>query len=62
MGYPVNVDECGRYFSSRTTEPDTGLLTPRSPSRSSSVSRNEFRFAIILAELLPSRPYLPIQL
>ena len=47
MGYPVNVDECGRYFSSRTTEPDTGSLTPRSPSRTSSVSRNELRFAII---------------
>jgi hypothetical protein len=36
-----------RYFSSRTTGPDTGSVTPRSPPRSSSVSRNKFRVAII---------------
>ena len=37
-----------RDFSSRTTGPDTGSVTPKSPPRSSSVSRNELECAIML--------------
>ena len=36
-----------RYFSSRTTGPDTGSVTPSSPPKSSSVSRKELSVAII---------------
>lgn len=37
----------GIYLISMTTGPDTASVTPRPPPRSSSVSRNEFRVAII---------------
>jgi hypothetical protein len=43
-----------RYFSASTTGPDTGSVTPRPPPRSSSVSRNESRVAIMYGRAFAS--------